>query len=118
MNKLIISILMLGAGIFAYAEKSTSTKIVIHPKTGDRVEGDIPDVDYSDYDNSLSVKFDSDGSYSLVITDEFGQTECAYNLLTDGEEHSYQLPSLSNGAYIVEISNQDNSYSGEFYVGY
>ena len=36
----------------------------------------------------------------------------------DGNAYSYQLPSLKNGIYTVEISNHGNSYSGEFYVGY
>ncbi|HIR37173.1 MAG TPA: hypothetical protein IAC93_02230 [Candidatus Limisoma gallistercoris] len=101
-----------------YAEDKEENKIIVYPTQGDHFEEDIPDVGYSDCDNSLSVKFYSESSYSLVVTDEFGNTKCIYNLSTDGEEHSYQMPSLSEGIYNVEISDSGNSYSGEFYVGY
>lgn len=75
-------------------------------------------MDYSEGENALSVAFDSVNQYVLTVKDQFGGTECEYPVVTDGNSYSYQLPSLQNGIYTVEISNFGNSYSSEFYVGY
>lgn len=101
-----------------YASDDYTQKISISPNNRDHIETDIPDVDYSEEENALSVAFDSANQYVLTVKDRFGGMECEYPIVSDGNAYSYQLPSLKNGIYTVEISNHGNSYSGEFYVGY
>lgn len=117
-NKLItLSLLTIPFSIYA-GDNDNEQKIILSPELKDRIETNIPDVDYSEEENTLSVEFDSASQYVLTVKDQFGGTECEYPVVTDGNAYSYQLPSLKNGIYTVEISNPGNTYSGEFYVGY
>lgn len=117
-NKL-ISLLFVAIPFSIYAgDDGDEQKIILSPTIKDRIETDIPDVDYSEEENALSVEFDSANQYVLTVKDQFGGMECEYPVVSDGNLYSYQLPSLKNGIYTVEISNSGNTFSGEFYVGY
>lgn len=117
-NKL-ITLLLLTIPFSIYAgDNDDEQKIILSPELKDRIETDIPDVNYSEEENVLSVAFDSENHYALTVKDRFGETECEYPVVSDGNAYSYQLPSLSEGIYTVKISNPGNSYMGEFYVGY
>ena len=118
-NKL-IPLLFVALPFSIYADDNCNDvqNVNITPVKIDRIETDIPDVDYSEEENALSVAFDSANQYVLTVKDQFGGTECEYPVATDGNAYSYQLPLLKNGIYTIEISNSGNSYSGEFYVGY
>lgn len=118
-NKL-IPLLFVALPFSTYAEDNSNDvqNINMTPSKENRTETDIPDVDYSEEENALSVAFDSANQYVLTVKDRFGGMECEYPIVSDGNAYSYQLPSLKNGIYTVEISNHGNSYSGEFYVGY
>lgn len=117
-NKL-ITLLLLTIPFSIYAgDDGDEQKIILSPTKNDRIEADIPDVGYSEEENALSVEFNSANQYVLTVKDRFGGMECEYPIVSDGNAYSYQLPSLKNGIYTVEISNHGNSYSGEFYVGY
>lgn len=119
MTHKLISLLFVAIPFSTYAgDDGDEQKIILSPTKNDRIEADIPDVGYSEEENALSVEFDSASQYVLTVKDQFGETECEYSIVTDGNAYSYQLPSLHNGIYSVEISNSGNSYSGEFYVGY
>lgn len=91
-------------------------KIDIAPKKPNRTETGIPEANHSNGLNQVEIKLKSKQDYSLAIKNDNGEIESEYSLITDGIKHSYSLPILSPGVYVIELNSDDSAYEGEILV--
>ena len=77
-----------------------------------RGQASMPIVDYSTVNNTLTVEFESNDSYVLVIEDVQGVTWYSGPLNTSGTPTVYYVNLQPSNTYTVTISSANNMYSG------
>lgn len=77
-----------------------------------RGQASMPIVDYSTVNNTLTVEFESNDSYVLVIEDVLGVTWYSGPLNTSGTPTVYYVNLQPSNTYIVTISSANDTYSG------
>lgn len=84
-------------------------------QNGDRSISMTPVV-YIDTDLcQLSIAFTAQNdAYNLLVTDRNGNTVYQSMVITDGANHSYDLPVLDSGYYELKIEGGNKKYNGGF----
>ena len=72
----------------------------------------MPIVDYSTVNNTLTVEFESNDSYVLVIEDVLGVTWYSGPLNTSGTPTVYYVNLQPSNTYTVTISSANDTYYG------
>ena len=75
-------------------------------------QASMPIADYSTANNTLTVEFESNDSYTLVIEDSHGATWYSCPLNTSGIPTAYYVYLQPGDTYTVTISSANNMYSG------
>ena len=77
-----------------------------------RGQTSMPIVDYSTVNNTLTVEFESNDSYTLVIEDVLGVTWYSGPLNTSGIPTVYYVNLQPSNTYTVTISSANDTYYG------
>lgn len=77
-----------------------------------RGQASMPIVDYSTVNNTLTVEFESNDSYVLVIEDSHGVTWYSGPLNTSGTPTVYYVNLQPSNTYIITISSLNDMFSG------
>ena len=77
-----------------------------------RGQASMPIVDYSTVNNTLTVEFESNDSYVLVIEDVQGVTWYSGQLNTSGTPTVYYVNLQPSNTYTVTISSANDTYYG------
>ena len=77
-----------------------------------RGQASMPIVDYSTVNNTLTVEFESNDSYVLVIEDVQGVTWYSGPLNTSGTPTAYYVYLQPGDTYTVTISSANDTYYG------
>jgi hypothetical protein len=77
-----------------------------------RGQASIPIVDYSTANNTLTVEFESNDSYVLVIEDVQGVTWYSSPLNTSGIPTVYDVNLQPQNTYVIRISSANHSFYG------
>lgn len=110
---LILFFISFQIGIINATDKNTVNLVKTTPN---RTETGIPEANHSNGLNQVEIKLKSKQDYSLAIKNDNGEIESEYSLITDGIKHSYSLPILSPGVYVIELNSDDSAYEGEILV--
>lgn len=77
-----------------------------------RGQASMPIVDYSTVNNTLTVEFESNDSYVLVIEDVQGVTWYSSPLNTSGIPTVYDVNLQPQNTYVIRISSANHSFYG------
>ena len=77
-----------------------------------RGQASMPIVDYSTVNNTLTVEFESNDSYVLVIEDVQGVTWYSGQLNTSGIPTVYYVNLQPQNTYVIRISSANHSFYG------
>ena len=77
-----------------------------------RGQASMPIVDYSTVNNILTVEFESNDSYTLVIEDVLGVTWYSGPLNTSGIPTMYYMNLQPHYTYLINISSANDSFYG------
>ena len=77
-----------------------------------RGQTSMPIVDYSTANNTLTVEFESNDSYTLVIEDVLGVTWYSGPLNTSGIPTMYYMNLQPHYTYLINISSANDSFYG------
>lgn len=77
-----------------------------------RGQASVPIVDYSTANNTLTVEFESNDSYTLVIEDVLGVTWYSGPLNTSGIPTMYYMNLQPHYTYLINISSANDSFYG------
>ena len=77
-----------------------------------RGQASMPIVDYSTANNTLTVEFESNDSYTLVIEDVLGVTWYSGPLNTSGIPTMYYMNLQPHYTYLINISSANDSFYG------
>ena len=77
-----------------------------------RGQASMPIVDYSTVNNTLTVEFESNDSYTLVIEDVLGVSWYSGPLNTSGAPTVYYVNLQPSNTYTVTISSANDTYYG------
>ena len=77
-----------------------------------RGQASMPIVDYSTANNTLTVEFESNDSYTLVIEDVLGVTWYSGPLNTNGIPTMYYMNLQPHYTYLINISSANDSFYG------
>lgn len=116
MRKIILILFFISFQIGIINATTNEDEIKLAPKKPNRTETGIPEANHSNGLNQVEIKLKSEQDYSLAIRNENGEIESEYSLITDGIKHSYSLPILSPGVYVIELNSDDSAYEGEILV--
>ena len=116
MNMKKIIFLMMCAFISLLSFAAGDGEVVEVPMTPNslpnRGQASIPIVDYSTANNTLTVEFESNDSYTLVIEDVLGVTWYSGPLNTSGTPTMYYVNLQPQNTYIIRISSANHSFYG------
>lgn len=115
---IILAILFCSCGLVAqspYARKVDLTQRGGDGKPG-RVELNDPCVYIDPNSLCLDVAFSSVKSYTLKFKNMSGIIEFECNLITDGKNHTYYLPELVDGFYILVLESGDTVFQGKIFI--
>lgn len=115
MKTLILLFLLLPLSLTTLAEnKEVKMETTVIP-TVTRSIIQKPVVTIDDLTFQLSIKlFASNESFTVYVYDENGAVIYQDNLITDGGNHNYMLPTLDYGNYSLVIEGERVSYEGQF----
>ena len=77
-----------------------------------RGQASMPIVDYSTANNTLTVEFESNDSFTLVIEDVLGVTWYSGPLNTSGIPTMYYMNLQPHYTYLINISSANDSFYG------
>ena len=116
MNMKKISFLIVCAFISLFCFAGGDGEVVEVPMTPNslpnRGQASMPIVDYSTVNNTLTVEFESNDSYTLVIEDSHGVTWYSGPLNTSGTPTSYYVTLQPHNTYVIRISSANHSFYG------
>lgn len=116
MNMKKIIFLMMCAFISLLSFAAGDGEVVEVPMTPNslpnRGQASMPIVDYSTANNTLTVEFESNDSYTLVIEDVLGVTWYSGPLNTSGTPTVYYVNLQPHNAYVIRISSASHSFYG------
>lgn len=64
----------------------------------------------------LSIRVASTESFILRVFDASGAEACQFDVIADGSEHLYFLPTLEEGRYSISIESANRAFEGEFNI--
>lgn len=111
-----ISFLIVCAFISLFCFAGGDGEVVEVPMTPNslpnRGQASMPIVDYSTVNNTLTVEFESNDSYTLVIEDVQGVTWYSGQLNTSGIPTVYYVNLQPQNTYIIRISSANHYFYG------
>lgn len=72
----------------------------------------VPVVTYDPIENTISVEFEAEGSFTLIVRDSNGQVQYSTPIVTDGNSYSYNVNLLPENYYVITITSVDDGYIG------
>ena len=69
-------------------------------------------VTYDQDENTISVEFEAEGSFTLVVKDTNGQVLHSVPVVTNGNSYSYDVNLLPENYYVITITSVDDGYIG------
>ena len=72
----------------------------------------VPEVTYDQDENTISVEFEAEGSFTLVVKDTNGQVLHSVPVVTNGNSYSYDVNLLPENYYVITITSVDDGYIG------
>lgn len=116
MKTLLLLFLLLPLSLATFAEdKEVNMETILSTEPVTRSVIHKPTVTIDDLTFQLSIKlFASNESFTVYVYDENGAVIYQDNLITDGGNHNYMLPTLDYGNYSLVIEGERVSYEGQF----
>lgn len=114
MKKILFAFIFLLTSSVVFADGgANSIEIVHYPFPGHNRDGVVlPVVAYFPSDNSLSIEFESEDSYELIVKDIYGTTWYSGPVNTSGAPTDYYMNLQPNNTYIVSISSSNDLFYG------
>lgn len=72
----------------------------------------VPEVTYDPNENTISVEFEAEGSFTLIVRDVDGQVLHSVPIVTNGNSYSYDVNLLPENYYVITITSVDDGYIG------
>lgn len=72
----------------------------------------VPEVTYNPSENTISVEFEAEGSFTLMVKDVDGQVIYSAPVVTNGNSYSYDVNLLPENYYVITITSVDDGYIG------
>ena len=114
MRRKILSFLILCfVSTFVVSADNQPKQEVVMTKQGQGYHNEIvPEVTYDPEENSISVEFDAEGSFTLIVKDANGQVLHSAPVVTNGNSYSYNVNLLPENFYVITITSVDDGYIG------
>ena len=113
MRKTVFLFLFLSSITMSFARDTVTTVLM----TKDRTQGgthyaDVPEVTYDPNENRISVEFEAEGSFTLMVKDVDGQVLYSAPVVINGNSYSYDVNLLPENYYVITITSVDDGYIG------
>lgn len=105
-------ILCFGITFCVFADNQPKQEVVM-TKQGQGYHNEIvPEVTYDPEENTISVEFEAEGSFTLIVRDAGGQVLHSAPVVTNGNSYSYDVNLLPENYYVITITSIDDGYIG------
>lgn len=114
MKKILFILLCFVCANVSYADQ-TQQQVTMHQQGASNKHNrneEVPLVTYNPNENTLSVEFEAEGSFTLIVEDAYGQVQYSAPVVTDGNSYSHYVNLLPENYYVITITSVDESYIG------
>ena len=95
-----------------FADNTVNVEMSSQKANGNLHNEIVPEVTYDPNDNTISVEFEAEGSFTLVVKDTNGQVLHSVPVVTNGNSYSYNVNLLPENYYVITITSIDDGYIG------
>lgn len=114
MKKISILFLSVVVAFVCYAGEKPSQQVGMtkHTSTGNNHNEIVPEVTYDPNENRISIEFEAEGSFTLIVKEADGQVIYSAPVVTNGNSYSYNVNLLPENYYVITITSVDDGYIG------